>query len=74
MQKPLFCPASIVRGGRHSIAAAGCGPRLRRQIEICAEYSPNSLLACGIPEYLTPMGGPDARLAYQQYLQLFDKQ
>lgn len=42
--------------------------RVARQLEIAARYSTGGILAFSVPEYLTPMGGPEADKLFKSYL------
>jgi hypothetical protein len=43
-------------------------PRLERQMAIASKYSESGMMAFSVPEYLTPLGGPEAAKLFENYL------
>jgi hypothetical protein len=50
-------------------AQAASWDRVGRQLEIAGCFSPGGILAFSVPEYLTPLGGPEADRLFKAYLQ-----
>ncbi len=44
---------------------------LECQLSVSSKYSTNGLMAFSVPEYLTPLGGPEAAQLFQSYLGWF---
>jgi len=42
--------------------------RVARQLQIAAPFATGGLLAFSVPEYLTPLGGPEAEKLFKAYL------
>ncbi len=46
--------------------------RVLRQLKIAARYSPDGIMAFSVPEYMTPLGGPEADNLFNAY-SLYEK-
>jgi hypothetical protein len=41
--------------------------RVAQQLKIAASYAPDGIMAFSVPEYMTPLGGPEADNLFKAY-------
>lgn len=42
--------------------------RITRQVDLAARYATSGVIAFSVPEYMTPLGGPEAKQLFNRYL------